>query len=148
MYKKIAKRYLFASRISYDLNSSVPEYILEEARKDPYIGNYINKDRSRPIFLGEEPVGFIAPKISGDGVWRLKSTFVLPEYRGKGIARTIIKKFFKNRPGRAFIDKDNVASQRAFKAAGFLPYQKEERWGGGSWWANPQGLAMMNREVL
>ena len=148
MYKKIAKRFLIASLVSYDLNSSVPDSVLEVARKDTYLEGYVNKQRSRPILLGDEVIGFIAPRKSSDGVWRLKSIFVLPDFRGQGVARQVIKDFFKSRPGRAFINNSNISSQKAFKAAGFVPYMEEDRWDGGKWWANKKGLAIMGEEVL
>lgn len=58
--------------------------------------------------------------------------YVRPEFRGRGLATKAIKDFMLDRRGRAFIEHENIASQRAYEKAGFSRQSPETD--DGSWW--------------
>lgn len=70
-----------------------------------------------------------------DIFWERRSIYLLPEFRGKGMAREAISAFMKGKRGRAFIEDENVASQRAYEAAGFILTRRDEK-NRGAWWEN------------
>lgn len=80
-------------------------------------------DSRRIVFLlGDQVVGFMTPReenrFNGNR-WRTGAIFVDEEFRGKSIAPSAIKQFFKDKKGYAWISNNNISSQRAFQAAGF-----------------------------
>ncbi len=113
--------------------------LLLRADSDPLLAGYVypgDETKTRlPIYHGENLVGFATPRQDQDGVWRMGALFVLPEYRGRGLARTAIASFMKGRRGRAFIETDNDPSQKAYEAAGFKVVKVDPK-NNGSWWEN------------
>ncbi len=113
--------------------------LLSRADCDPLLAGYAYPDdesKARlPIYDGENLVGFATPRQDKDGVWRMGAIFVLPEHRGRGLGRTAIASFMKGQRGRAFIEDDNIVSQRAYEAAGFKVVKADPK-NKGSWWEN------------
>lgn len=122
---------------SYDIE--VMNLILKEADRDPLLAGFVFPDDSTkkrlPIFFEDRLVGFATPRTDKDGVWRMGAIYVNSEYRNKGLARAAIASFMKNRKGRAFIEFDNLASQKAYAAAGFK-IVKSDYESKGNWWEN------------
>jgi len=73
------------------------------------------------FLLGDQVVGFMTPRKESrfDDRWRTGAIFVDEEFRGRSIAPSAIKQFFKDKKGYAWISNNNVSSQKAFRAAGF-----------------------------
>lgn len=89
----------------------------------------IKEDQGRVIALiGNNVVGFMSPQFHPErGYWRSGAIYVSPEYQRKGIASAMLQKFFddpNHLPAKAWIANDNIASQRAFKHAGFIQHQE------------------------
>ena len=121
----------------YDL-SKMRELLLH-ADSDPLLTGYVYPDDVTkvrlPIYEGENLRGFATPRQDKDGVWRMGAIYVLPEHRGRGLAGKAISSFMNERRGRAFIEDDNIASQRAHEAAGFKIVKADPK-NHGSWWEN------------
>lgn len=121
------------------LDFSKMRELLLRADSDPLLAGYVYPDdesKARlPIYYGANLVGFATPRQDNDGVWRMGAIFVLPENRGRGLARNAIASFMICRRGRAFIEHDNIASQRAYEAAGFKVVKVDLK-NKGSWWEN------------
>ena len=90
-------------------------------------GNYVkgeDKDQQRVVaLLDDEVVGFMTPRFQPEsGFWRSGAIYVSPQHQGKGIASTMLQKFFNDRehlPARVWIANKNTSSQKAFTKAGF-----------------------------
>jgi RimJ/RimL family protein N-acetyltransferase len=113
--------------------------LLLTAEADPLLAGYVYPDdetKARlPIYNGEKLIGFATPRQDKDEVWRMGAIYILPEHRGHGLGRNAIASFMKGRRGRAFIEDDNIASQRAYEAAGFKVVKADPK-NHGSWWEN------------
>lgn len=122
---------------SYD--SSAMFLLLKEADQDPLLAGFVfpdDKSKKRlPIYFENRLVGFATPRTDKDGVWRMGAIYVKNEFRNKGLARSTIESFMKNKKGRAFIEFDNLASQKAYAAAGFKVV-KSDQGNKGDWWEN------------
>lgn len=90
---------------------------------DKYLGAGIfDKDLSKLVtidYLGTV-VGFVVPNQERDGRWRTGPIFIDPKYRGKGIAKLFVGKFFQGKKGRAWIDDSNGSSIGTYTANGFV----------------------------
>ena len=101
--------------------------LVHSSTEDKYLGDIaLSKKRedTLPLYHEGEMVGFAIPRKDWDGRWRTGPIFIRDEHRGKGIASGFIKDFFMNRPGRSYINADNLSSLRAFSKAGFAPTGK------------------------
>lgn len=96
------------------IDLALKERFLGPAALDKHMDNLVE------IKSGAKLVGFYIPFQESDGVWRTGSIYLLPQYRGKGIAKDVIREFSKDRAVRAFIEPGNAASIRAYTAAGFV----------------------------
>lgn len=112
--------------------------LLETDKSEELAGFVYPNDDSRlrlPIFKNEKLVGFATPREDKDGVWRMGAIYITPDFRGQGLAAATIRSFMQSRKGRAFIENENIASQRAYKAAGFVLKKIDEK-NEGAWWEN------------
>lgn len=114
--------------------------LLKMADADPDLTGFVDPDNFRKVRIPirdstEHIVGFATPRQDKDDVWRMGAIYVKPEYRGKGLARTAIQSFMYKRKGRAFIENENIASQKAYEAAGFSKKRPDDK-GEGYWWEN------------
>jgi L-amino acid N-acyltransferase YncA len=108
------------AELSTESNSTV-DTLIANAMKEKFLGPAsLNKHMENLVVIESngKPVGFYIPFQEKDGVWRTGSIYLLPEYRGRGIAKDVIAKFAKERRVRAWIERGNTASVRAFTAAG------------------------------
>jgi len=95
-------------------------------------GNYVkgsDKDQQRVIaLLDNNVVGFMTPRFQPEsGFWRSGAIYVSPQYQGKGIASTMLQKFFNDvshLPARVWIANNNTSSQKAFMKAGFRKHKE------------------------
>jgi hypothetical protein len=119
-------------------------HLIDEASNDPELRGHVDSEDGayrHPILdHAGKPVGFFTPRTE-DGVIRAGATYITPAARGNGHAGRALKQYIGDKPARAFIATNNIGSQRAFGAAGFIRQQVEERWGGGHWWRNPAEIA-------
>lgn len=102
----------------------IPKDILDKANIDPVLSGYINKTIQRVgIYFGDRVVGFYSPveeEYKSRMYWRTGNIYILPEYRGKGLATKTILDFFSDKHyGLAHIAKTNLSSLKAFIKAGF-----------------------------
>lgn len=113
--------------------------LLNRADADPLLSGFVypaDDSRARlPIFENSRLVGFATPRQDKDDVWRMGAIWVMPELRGRGLAKNAIAMFMNGKRGRAFIEDDNLASQRAYQSAGFR-IVRDDRLNKGSWWEN------------
>jgi RimJ/RimL family protein N-acetyltransferase len=113
--------------------------LLEKAEADPLLSGFVypaDTSKARlPILNEKKLIGFATPRQDEDGVWRMGAIWVLPEFRNRGVARKAIADFMEGKRGRAFIEDDNISSQKAYAAAGFriIKESREDKW---SWWEN------------
>lgn len=91
------------------LSNTMKKALLSDQEVGPYVTNVSDY---RPILFNEVEVGAI--RIDGND--KVGSLFISPEHRGKGIAVEAIR---ASNATYTFIDKDNMASKKAFKKAGF-----------------------------
>jgi len=101
--------------------------LVDKALKDPFLGPAALKNHMEnivPLYFEGKVVGFSVPFQEPDGYWRTGSIYILPEYRGKGVAADFIRAFRQGKRMRAWIEPKNASSIRAYKAAGFLPTTK------------------------
>lgn len=110
-----------------DLHNSRIINLLEKASNDPFLGDFIysKKLQDTQVFcVNGTPVGFIIPRVDSDGRARSGPVFIDPLYRKKGYAEKFLSQFFKDKKGRAFIEPNNLASQRTFSKVGFKQSEK------------------------
>ena len=99
-------------------------------------------------YLGDEPMGFagMRPSVRWEGTGYLCSAGVLPQFRGRGLQRRLIRKrvakAFKNGWHTVITDTlhDNWASMRSLIACNFKPYLPVVKWGdkhGAVYWIRP-----------
>lgn len=105
-------------------NKAEAKRLIELALKDPRLGRpalTADINQLEWIYHDGKPVGFFTPKLESDGRYRTGTIFIEPSQRGKGLATDVVKKYFEDgdKPGRAWIEPSNVASQTIFKRAGF-----------------------------
>jgi GNAT superfamily N-acetyltransferase len=107
--------------------SEIPYYVLDKASQDKFLPGLLQLDKGiRRILIRHEgmPAGFYTPKQStyeGVKYWRTGPIYILPEYRGKGLATKIITEFFKNKEyGLAYVNCNNAASVSCFTKAGLI----------------------------
>ncbi len=74
-----------------------------------------------PLHVDDRVVGFYHPREEPLGV-RLGPVWILPEFRGRGIATELYRTAFPEKAVVAFVVHENAASQRMLTKAGF------ERW--------------------
>jgi RimJ/RimL family protein N-acetyltransferase len=98
------------------------------AANDEFVGVVIGQQREsnlRVIHYAGDIVGLCWPQRSSDGRYCMDLIFVDPKYQGKGIATRVLKDYYANKKGRAYIEPANTASIQAFTKAGF---KKKEGW--------------------
>ena len=88
------------------------------------------------IMSNDEIVGFFAPRLESDLIWRVGAIYVKPEFRSKGFALLAIKEFLEGKKARAFIEIKNESSLNLFKKAGFRKVQDDNE-NGGAWFEKP-----------
>ena len=107
------------------------------AESSPELEGFVRPDdegvHRLPIFFKKELVGFATPRQEDDGFWRMGAIYVKPAFRRRGLASKAIREFMAERKGRAVIEDENLASQRAFAAAGFTKTRKASECQG-YWW--------------
>lgn len=69
-----------------------------------------------------------------EGEFYLDSLAVYPEYRGRGIAKQLLKRFIDHAasislPAALLVDKGNPNAERLYKSIGFV-YANDAMWGG------------------
>lgn len=117
--------------------TSVPEYIVREARRDPWLRGRVHlcSTRREPLYLDGEVVGFVTPHLDARGRWRHGPIYIIPAARGRGVLR----RYYAAHPERecvAFVHRRNTASRRAHEAAGFRPL-----------WSTPHGTYLLRPPV-
>ena len=133
-------RYKLAGSFGSSIHKLEMLPLLQMADADPNLSGYVypeNFEINRfPIRnVAGEMAGFFTPRLDKDGVWRMGALFVRPEDRAKGLARESISAFMRSRKGRAFIEHENISSQKAYLAAGFTKKQADQN-NEGFWWEN------------
>jgi RimJ/RimL family protein N-acetyltransferase len=123
--------------VPYDADKM--QALLREANTDPAVKGFVYPDEPKrkrlPIYCESQLVGFATPRQDPDQVWRMGAIYVTPAWRGRGLVAAAIAEFMRGKSGRAFIDTENVASQRAYSRAGFrLTKSVPDK--GGAWWQN------------
>lgn len=95
--------------------------LLEEAIKDPYLGEFLREKKETPvlIYFEEKPVGFFLPRKESDGRYRSGAIYVQPKYRKHRLAKKALSAYFEDKKGRAYIEESNAASIRLFESIGF-----------------------------
>lgn len=104
--------------------------LIKKASSERYLGKMVLDEpdsRLKVMYYQDKPVGVCWPNRDSDGRYRTGPIFVLPEYRGKGVASDFIIEYFKDRKGRAYIEPSNTASINTFKKAGFKKVEKSSR---------------------
>lgn len=83
---------------------------------------YIGYFSVRPLHIGE--VCWIAEHIHDDPseYMFMAPMFVIPEYQGIGIGRTVMKEYYADKKGLVWIEPDNHASRAMVEYAGFVHY--------------------------
>lgn len=134
------------SNISVVFPDSIPTDLLLEADQNPEISGFVHpgQDRQRAgIYLGDQLVGFMTPREERNNKgWRVGAIFIKPESKGLGlnIGSKAIAQFFADRKAAPVpISTTNMASQKAFEAAGFkreesYPDIVEDDGWIGQWW--------------
>ena len=104
---------------------TIPQELIDEASKDSFIGNRLSlsPDHKPLLFHNEnnEPIGFQLPGKSKKLHKPMTgSIFISKKHRGKGYATQALAQFLEQHPdGVSFINRKNVASQRAHTKAGW-----------------------------
>lgn len=104
------------------VRTDVMNAILAKSTEEVFLGIHVNArlDENITFFFKQGTViGYAIPRHI-DGYWRVGPIYIDPAYRGLGVASTYILDFFKGKLGTAWIESDNVASQRTFLKAGFV----------------------------
>jgi ribosomal protein S18 acetylase RimI-like enzyme len=105
----------------------LPVFLILGALEEKFIKRRLRLDYSKKAILilqDDEPVGFFTPKIT-NGYYRVLYLYVDPVFRGKGIGVDVVKHFTKDIKSKAWIDYQNIASQKTFERAGFKKTEKE-----------------------
>ncbi len=116
--------------------NAVPQSLLNRAALDPEIGGLVDPYTPRhrvPVECEGQVVGFFTPRRDPDGSARIGAIYILPKYRGRGLAQEAIRRYVETTVGpfRSWISDLNISSQRAFASAGF---ERAESFGEGHWW--------------
>ena len=107
----------------------VPDDVWNSARAEYHcVLGTIQRDQVMPIRSGSRIVGFCYPHDSPIGR-RIAQLFVLPEFRGRGLALAVYARL--RGPLVACIRDDNPASIRLHEKAGFVRWH---RYAAGWWW--------------
>jgi|GEM_PF-206611 len=113
--------------------------LLMLADTDPGVAGFVNPENENlkrlPIWCENQIVGFATPREDKDGIWRMGAIYVHPDHRARGLARKAIADYITGTNARAFLEENNLATQKAFWAAGFRPYQYDRK-SAGAWWSN------------
>lgn len=107
--------------------SSEVEAVLDEAAKDPYLGDFIYKKKLSDMVVFSfdgEVAGFAIPRKDSDGHFRTGPIFVKQGFRRKGIAKQFAKDYFEGKKGRAWIEESNLSSQHLYTSIGFQKTKK------------------------
>lgn len=143
---KLIKKASQQSGIGVVFPDSIPTDLLLEADQNQEISGFVHpaQDRQRAgIYLGDQLVGFMTPREERDNKgWRVGAIFIKPEFKGLGlnIGSKAIAQFFAGRKAAPVpISTTNIASQKAFEAAGFkreesYPDIVEDDGWIGQWW--------------
>lgn len=127
--------------------ASETKRLLDLAVADPYLGPIVLEKNLKDLVLFKDPnprnkgcVGFCIPRQEKNGLWRTGPIFVQESHRKRGIAQKVIKEFFRNKKGMAFIDITNVPSQSAYAKAGFTKQPKLYKMKSGTYnvWINQE----------
>lgn len=102
----------------------IPKEIIDKANTDPVLSGYLNTKQMRVgIYYQTQLVGFYSPyqyMYNNQSYWRTGNIYILPDYRGKGLATKTILDFYSDKLyGLAHIAETNLSSIKAFTKAGF-----------------------------
>jgi ribosomal protein S18 acetylase RimI-like enzyme len=108
-----------------------------QPRPEMTMAEAIEADRERIVaYRGSEPVGIGALRLVGDGIAEIKRIYVIPDYRGSGIAKRILEELERRarRHGQRAVRLDTntrlAEANRMYLAAGFRriePYNSNPR---------------------
>jgi GNAT superfamily N-acetyltransferase len=97
-----------------------------QPRPNMTMAEAIEADSDRIVaYTGSEPVGIGALRLVGDGMAEIKRMYVIPEYRGSGVAKRILEELERraHRHGQRALRLDTNArlaeANRMYLAAGF-----------------------------
>ena len=110
------------------LHHDIPDDLQKALKKDPEVGPYVRDLNSyKAIYLGDTPIGTLRIDVNpkADSI-KVGSVFMLPQYRGKGYAKSAIELAIKNKPAYTFIAPYNNSSKSLFKKLGFKYYRTTE----------------------
>ena len=107
----------------------IPQELIDESRSDPYVGNRLSFDPEFPVrtlMVGDTVAGFQLPgRIKRTGVPYTGSVYIAKAHRGKGLAAQALRRFLDDYPDSiSYVNKSNVASQRAHRKAGWVNTNK------------------------
>lgn len=103
------------------------DLMLQESTKEEFLGQFVNDRLNEDIVFftsNGELAGYAIPRMT-DGVWRVGPIYTSPKFRGKGVGRWFVREFFKGRKGLAWIEPNNIPSQKTFSSAGFYKTGEE-----------------------
>jgi ribosomal protein S18 acetylase RimI-like enzyme len=108
--------------------SDVPKEIILGAMADPYVKDGFCMSDSKKILIiyNNKEVGVFAPYTDVDGYFRFMCLYILPDYRGIGIASNTIKHFVRGVKSKVRLHVDNASAAWAFVNAGFVVEETEE----------------------
>lgn len=112
----------------------IPAHVLRAANRDEPIKGRVKASQNRrvPIKADGVTVGFVTPHLGAYG-WRLGSIYVLPEYRGRGLAQRAVLSF--RWLGLChFVPNSSPASHAMHKACGFIIWRTTKT---GTWYRLP-----------
>jgi hypothetical protein len=118
----------------------VPPAMIERGLKDPELSGISLNGPAVGIMHEGECVGWHAPR-QDKGGWRVGAIYIDPQFRGRGIAGSVVRDFLSDKDAADVpIRVGNESSERMFSSAGFVPTGREIVHEGETlhWWTRPK----------
>ena len=103
-------------------NHRPPQSVLNEARQDPEIGDFLHERSPYAVLKNGKCIGFIAFDDPVNNQIKITSLYIIKNQRSKGYGKLIIEEFIHKYPNLliyVFISPTNLASIKSFVASGF-----------------------------
>lgn len=114
------------------------QHVYDVAIGEKFLGDYLvkHKPKATYVFWYEGTIlGFAIPRKNSETEWRVGAIYTLPEYRGLGVSKQFLLRFFKGVDVVASIEVDNISSIKLFTSCGFKPISSPEK--------HPDGTVMV-----
>ncbi len=102
--------------------TNVPEWLLKEANKCPWIKGRVMRWLAKPIYHNGNAVGLYHPR-QGKLGFMISPIYITPESRRLGAMHDTIKRI-NNRPMIVCVNERNEASERLFEKLGFTKWRR------------------------